>query len=150
MIQQVFARSADTALLLAVPHMDCMHDSARQTTFKSGWYDWCHYRCIAARTLGSMSNSHHVLVFDLQELAWCTYSLVCNVNCSCVLIVDGDDAVVGVRGFFGQSSLLSQQPEDNLQLLTKVHNPPVCELSPQQAWHHPGERINWNVRIQPS
>ena len=56
----------------------------------------------------------------VQELAWCTYSLVCNVNCSCVLIVDSSDAVIGARGFFGQSSLISKQPEDNLQLFTKV------------------------------
>ncbi len=57
---------------------------------------------------------------DVQELAWCTYSLVCNVNCTCVLIVDGDNEVIGARGSFGQSSLLSKQPADNLSLFTKV------------------------------
>ncbi|KAK9835918.1 hypothetical protein WJX74_010953 [Apatococcus lobatus] len=55
-----------------------------------------------------------------QELAWCTYSLVCNVNCSCVLIVDGDNAVIGARGFFGQSPMIAKQSEDNLQLFTRI------------------------------
>ncbi|KAK9866351.1 hypothetical protein WJX84_000970 [Apatococcus fuscideae] len=55
-----------------------------------------------------------------QEVAWGTYSLVCNVNCSSVLIVDGNNEIIGARGSFGQSPLLSKQPDANLQLFTKI------------------------------
>ena len=56
----------------------------------------------------------------VQELAWCTYSLVCNVNCSCVLVLDERGQAVGARGSFGQSPLLTRQPQADLKLFTKV------------------------------
>lgn len=135
------------AIIMSWKRVSCLRTGADQiiSLQTAGMQFWC--SC-------SGFKSHGVLISGLQELAWCTYSLVCNVNCSCVLIVDGDDTVVGVRGFFGQSGLLSRQSEDNLQLLTKVHNLPGCLWNTQQASshqaHHPIKRMEGVAHIHPS